>query len=93
MTQIVFHGLNGTAGLRNFVVINKILNNNEVSHIWNEGIVERYIWHEDGENVRIDEIISGKQLSVINVENTNIIDILYCNTSQKITTVNTEVFQ
>lgn len=81
------------AGLRNFVIINSLLDKNELTHIYSEGVVERYIWNEDGENVKIDEVMAEKQLSVINIENTNIIDILKCNTSQNISTISESVFR
>lgn len=80
-------------GLRNFVIINSLLDQNELTHIYSEGVVERYIWNEDGENVKIDEVMAEKQLSVINIENTNIIDILKCNTSQNISTISESVFR
>jgi hypothetical protein len=37
--------------------------------------------------------MAEKQLSVINIENTNIIDILKCNTRQDISTISESVFR
>jgi len=79
-------------GLRNFLVINDLLTENQLNRLYKEGCPERYVWNYNGENQDIDRIISGRLLSVVNLENANNVDFIWCKTNQTTETIDTTVF-
>lgn len=81
------------AGLRNFIVINDLLTQNQLDRFYKEGCPERYVWNYNGENQDIDRVRSNKLLSVVNLENANNVDFIYCKTNQTTETIKPEVFQ
>jgi hypothetical protein len=80
------------AGLRNFIVINDLLTQNQLDRLYKEGCPERYVWNYNGENQDIDRVRSNKLLSVVNLENANNVDFIYCKTNQTTETIKPEVF-
>lgn len=79
-------------GLRNFIVINDLLTNDQLNRLYKEGCPERYVWNYNGENQDIDRVISSQLLSVVNLENANNVDFIWCKTNQTTETIDTTVF-
>lgn len=86
-------GINGMVGMRNFLIIDDILNLTQIKNLFYAGSPERYIWNYSGELSDIDNVINEKLLSIINVNNSSLIDLIYCKTAQNITNISPEVFQ
>lgn len=80
------------AGLRNFIVINDLLTQNQLERLYKEGCPERYVWNYNGENQDIDRVIFSHLLSVVNLENANNVDFIYCKTNQTTETIKSTVF-
>lgn len=80
-------------GMRNFLIIDDILNLTQIKNLFYAGSPERYIWNYSGEISDIDNVINEKLLSIININNSSLIDLIYCKTAQNVTNISPEVFQ
>lgn len=79
--NILWYKWNG--GIRNIIMFNKHLTNIEIKRLFEKGITNRYLWNYSDEYLDIKKLKETQLLSVVNLNNVNVMDINYCNIQQE----------
>lgn len=80
---IDWYNFNG--GMRNILVFDKILTNAELQQLYKKGVCNRYLWNNVNEHLKLYEIQKNKNLSILNIDLVQDLNIKNCATSQILT--------
>jgi hypothetical protein len=88
--MIDWYDFNGA--MRNILVFDTILTNDELIQLYKRGVCNRYLWNESNEKLALYEIQKNKTLSILNVESVQDLNIKKCATSQIVSEFPDEFF-
>lgn len=69
-------------GMRNILVFDKILTNDELIQLYKRGICNRYLWNDVNEHFALYAVQKNKVLSILNTDLVQDLNIKNCATSQ-----------